>query len=376
MKNYTFAVLLACLAYPAQAQTYSYQTLEVNVSTHYTFKSLRLYPIRAKATFKQGTTVGKFTPLHEALAGKKIVIAEMEALPTQIRPNTRNFEENTPIAPPQNQTSRQDSRRRGRQGKRTETPQALQPNNIPQQQQQQIIFPNGINPVNNLQIENVSKDTIYIMAGEIIQGGKQDRVLAQDLVLPPASGKVDVSVFCVEQGRWKYNTADSTQNFSKHYGIASPNLRKKIEKDNNQQAVWSEVRRANNENNIQTETGAYTAQKQSPYLQKNTEEYLAYFREALAKETDMIGVLVATGDKVVGCDLFASPALFQSQMQTLLASYITEALTDGFAVSVEPKTVQQYLDNLLKDDASQKAFIEQKGKVFQHENKKLRISTF
>ena len=32
--------------------------------------------------------------------------------------------------------------------------------------------------VNALYIENISKDTVFIMAGEVIKGGKQDRVIA------------------------------------------------------------------------------------------------------------------------------------------------------------------------------------------------------
>ena len=57
--------------------------------------------------------------------------------------------------------------------------------------------------VNTLYIENVSRDTIIVLSGEVVQGGKQDRVIAQDFVLYPRSGKKDVSVFCVEHGRWQ-----------------------------------------------------------------------------------------------------------------------------------------------------------------------------
>jgi hypothetical protein len=39
--------------------------------------------------------------------------------------------------------------------------------------------------VNNLFIENVSKDTVMILAGEVVQGGKQDRMVAQDVILYP-----------------------------------------------------------------------------------------------------------------------------------------------------------------------------------------------
>src|SRR5688572_16270867 len=56
--------------------------------------------------------------------------------------------------------------------------------------------------VSTLFIENVSTDTVMILAGEVVQGGKQDRMVGQDVVLNPKSGKKDLSVFCVEHGRW------------------------------------------------------------------------------------------------------------------------------------------------------------------------------
>jgi hypothetical protein len=56
--------------------------------------------------------------------------------------------------------------------------------------------------VNQLSIENQSReDDIFIQAGEIIKGGMQDRAIAMDLILPPRSGKVPITVWCVEAGR-------------------------------------------------------------------------------------------------------------------------------------------------------------------------------
>lgn len=56
--------------------------------------------------------------------------------------------------------------------------------------------------VNTLLIENISADTIIILGGEVIRGGKQDRMIAQDFMLMPRSGAVDIDVYCVEHNRW------------------------------------------------------------------------------------------------------------------------------------------------------------------------------
>ena len=56
--------------------------------------------------------------------------------------------------------------------------------------------------VNRLVLVNNSKRPLLLLAGEIVSGGKQDRVIGKDRIVPPESDPVDLSVFCVEPGRW------------------------------------------------------------------------------------------------------------------------------------------------------------------------------
>src|SRR3984893_3965661 len=55
--------------------------------------------------------------------------------------------------------------------------------------------------VNELTIENISGEEVYVQSGDIVKGGQQDRMMAVDLILPPRSGRVGISAFCVENGR-------------------------------------------------------------------------------------------------------------------------------------------------------------------------------
>lgn len=57
--------------------------------------------------------------------------------------------------------------------------------------------------VNELAIENLSFEEVYVQAGDIVKGGLQDRVFAYDVIVPAHSGKIPVGAFCVEQGRWR-----------------------------------------------------------------------------------------------------------------------------------------------------------------------------
>ena len=68
--------------------------------------------------------------------------------------------------------------------------------------------------VNELQIENTGGEQVFIQAGDIVKGGKQDRVLTVSLLLPAKSGSVPIASFCVEQGRWSARGKEDHAKFS------------------------------------------------------------------------------------------------------------------------------------------------------------------
>jgi len=68
--------------------------------------------------------------------------------------------------------------------------------------------------VNKLDVENTSKDAeVLVQSGDILKGGKQDRIIAFDLILPPKSGKVSVTAFCVEHDRWRQRGQEAVEQF-------------------------------------------------------------------------------------------------------------------------------------------------------------------
>src|SRR5438105_1871616 len=69
--------------------------------------------------------------------------------------------------------------------------------------------------VQELNIENLSKKaTVFLNAGDIVKGGRQDRTIRDDLILPPLSGHVPLATFCVESGRWTKRGAEDAAAFS------------------------------------------------------------------------------------------------------------------------------------------------------------------
>src|SRR6185295_10372281 len=92
--------------------------------------------------------------------------------------------------------------------------------------------------VNQLVLVNNSKRPLILLAGEIVTGGKQDRVIGKDRLVPAESDPVDLSVFCVEPGRW---TATSEKFGGFASAMAQPAIRSKAMSDKDQSKVWAEV---------------------------------------------------------------------------------------------------------------------------------------
>ena len=56
--------------------------------------------------------------------------------------------------------------------------------------------------VNQLVLINRSKRPLLLLAGELVSGGKQDRIIGKDRIVPVGSEPLPLDVFCVEHGRW------------------------------------------------------------------------------------------------------------------------------------------------------------------------------
>src|SRR5215510_10762370 len=68
--------------------------------------------------------------------------------------------------------------------------------------------------VNELEIENTGSEQVFVQAGDIVKGGKQDRVLTVSFLWPAKSGRLPIASFCVEQGRWTARGKEDVNKFS------------------------------------------------------------------------------------------------------------------------------------------------------------------
>ena len=225
--------------------------------------------------------------------------------------------------------------------------------------------------VNRLLIDNLSNQSVILMSGEVLKGGKQDRVIARDMVLPPNSNRNRVPVFCVEEKRW------SSPKQWTYYHEGSMHLRRVVDQAQSQRNVWQEVAYELKKDNVPSKTRAYTNHSKNPQYAALEAEYLQALRfDNFSYSNNIIGIIGVSGSVVIGCDLFASADLFQREYPGLIFSYIDEGITYGLPVDITDGAIQQYANKLLSNTRMQQAFIEQYGKAFTVEGRIVHITTF
>jgi hypothetical protein len=190
--------------------------------------------------------------------------------------------------------------------------------------------------VEELAIENLSEDEeIFIQAGDIVKGGKQDRTIPVDVVLAPRSGRVPIASFCVEQGRWCQREGEDATSFGFcGFSVASKELKLAAKHKGGQQAVWAgvEALQGKLEKNLNDSArNAASASSLQLTLEKgNVQEAIAEtvkaFQGILEGKKDVIGFAFAINGEVNSAEVYGSGALFRKLWPKMLQASAVEAL--------------------------------------------------
>jgi len=187
--------------------------------------------------------------------------------------------------------------------------------------------------VNELLIENTGNQAVYLQAGDVVKGGNQDRTIGQDIVLGPKSGKVPVSAFCVESGRWSTRSGQGLGFLASSYCVNTKGLKLAVMLDADQGKVWEEVAKA--QTLLKYSVGEELADAASPTslqltlendkLTTRVDEYGAALEAIVARHDDAIGYAFAVNGELNSADVYASNALFKKLWPKLLKASSTEA---------------------------------------------------
>lgn len=218
--------------------------------------------------------------------------------------------------------------------------------------------------VNELSVENLGNEDVFIQSGDIVKGGQQDRALTASLVLPPNSGRVPLAAFCVEQGRWSARGVEDVKTFTTA-SAAVPSREAKIamkapveaaeptapaddrprgrrysvtsgegDTSSRQQRVWKRVQAIQERlsQNVGSKVNA-TASQTSLQLALENEKlrdlqsaYVKALGTAATKDGDVVGFVFAINGKVNSADIYPSNGLFRKMWPKLLNTSAIEAI--------------------------------------------------
>ena len=207
----------------------------------------------------------------------------------------------------------------------------------------------------------------------MITGGRQDRMVTSDTVLAPNGKDQYIPVMCVEEERW----SDKEKKFG-YNNYANPMLRQVLDQSKNQVRIWKEISDQLLSSNIKSPSLAYGGRRLDKKFSPQEDDYFKYFYNKF-KNTDstIVGFVAMSGDKVIGCDVFAGTNLFYGELGPLLVGYIEQGIAYGKQpVTVTNEKVKEYLDPILTDEAGQIQYLKKNGKVYKYDNKVIHITGF
>ena len=249
--------------------------------------------------------------------------------------------------------------------------------------------------VNELQIENLGNDEVFVQSGDIVKGGQQDRVLTVSLILPPKSGRIPIASFCVEQGRWAARGKEDVKTFATAAAVV-PSREAKLamkapvpaaapdpmptggvrrgdvrtmayagsDTGSRQQQVWAKVRKVQEglSSNLGVTVNAATSQTSLQLALENEKlkdaqaGYLAALKPAAEKD-DVVGYVFAVNGKLNSAEIYPSNGLFRKMWPKLLQASITEAIGQknaGGEATPSSEAALAFLDVAAKGQSSEK----------------------
>jgi hypothetical protein len=219
-----------------------------------------------------------------------------------------------------------------------------------------------------LEIENLSDQfDLYAQAGDVVKGGRQDRTLGVDFVLPVKSGRVPIPSFCVESGRWRRRAGEDVHSFSSSKSsLASKKLRMAMKFKMSQAAVWDEVAQMQSKlseslkERIESDLSptSYQLAVEHTDVQKSKETYRSTLGSIIDEVPDAVGYAFVINGVLNTADIYGSRVLFRRLWSKLLDATVLEAIAESgrpVATTNPPVTADAIREWFRESDTSEVA---------------------
>lgn len=226
--------------------------------------------------------------------------------------------------------------------------------------------------INELTLENLGPEEVFIQAGDVVKGGFQDRVLSVSMLVAAKSGKMPIASFCVESGRWARRAREDAARFSESSVSYSPRRAKMAMADmaasyepsarryrsmnarSSQGEIWSSV--AETQDRLEAQLSAPVRSALSPsslqlamesdHVKAARDDYLAGLEAVGRARPDTIGVIFAINGRVHSAESYPWSGLFAKMWRKNLEARVAEAVgetQDAIAQPPAPDAAQGFL---------------------------------
>jgi len=196
--------------------------------------------------------------------------------------------------------------------------------------------------VPTLQLRNVSRRWAFLMNGELVKGGKQNRTVRSDMLVPPnGTAWVNLPVFCVEQGRWR----GVSGKFSAGKAFAPNSVRAGLNQGYDQAETWRKVGEANKAAGVRTATGDVTVIYSDAKTRKKIDEITSRLIRCIPRK-QYVGLVIAHGRRIVSADLFANAQLYANLYEKVIRSHAAEVFYRRHTGSPTHAEVRAFLNRI------------------------------
>lgn len=201
-----------------------------------------------------------------------------------------------------------------------------------------IIKEAGTGSVPKVLVRNNSDHYVFLLGNEVLVGGKQNRMLREDLLLRPHSAQVVAAVFCIERGRWH----NPDMEFRKSEQLVVQEMRRRVAEDADQGAVWEEVDRFARERRVSSRTSDLSEMQADKKVAAELAEYERVILPKLPPEA--VGLVAVRGSVILGADIFCNEDLFRKLRRKLIHSYaLTRTRKPHIAMVISRRQVEGFL---------------------------------